>query len=115
MKNAAPFPTGGARDVGVDAASLKAKPRSPNDALTAPEAALHLGITPELLFFYTSRSFQKRHGESRQLRTLQIEGSTRLLVSELDDFDSYLLEPWADVGEARKDPPPKVLAYLHAE
>lgn len=115
MKNAAPFPTGGARDVGMAAAGFEANPPSPNDALTASEAALHLGITPELLFFYTSRSFQKRLGESRRLRTLQIEGSTRFLVSELDDFDSYLREPWAEVSEARRDPPPKVLAYLHAE
>lgn len=115
MKNAAPFPTGGARDAGIAAAGFKANPPSPNEALTASEAALHLGITPELLFFYTSRSFQKRLGESRRLGTLQIEGSTRFLVSELDDFDSYLREPWAEVGEARRDPPPKVLAYLHAE
>lgn len=83
--------------------------------MIAPEAALHLGITPELLFFYTSRSFQKRPGESRRLPTHEIEGSTRFLVLELDAFDRYLREPWAEVGEARRDPPLKVLAYLHAE
>ena len=115
MKKAAPFPNGGARDMGLAAAAFEAKQPSPNDALTASEAALHLGITPELLFFYTSRSFQKHQGEGRRLRTLQIEGSTRFLVSELDEFDSYLRDPWAEVGETRRDPPPKVLAYLHAE
>jgi tetratricopeptide (TPR) repeat protein len=87
----------------------------PNDWLNAAEAALHLGINPELLFFYTSRSFRKRPGESRQLATHEIEGSTRFLVSELDAFDRYLKEPWAEVGEARRDLPSKLLAYLHAE
>lgn len=90
-------------------------PLLPKDWLIASEAALHLGITPELLFFYTSRSFQKRPGENRRLSTHEIEGSTRFLLSELDAFDRYLREPWAEVGEARRDPPPKVLAYLHAE
>jgi tetratricopeptide (TPR) repeat protein len=87
----------------------------PKEWLTGSEAALHLGITPELLFFYTSRSFQKRPKESRRLVTHEIEGSTRFLVPELDAFDRYLREPWAEVGEARRDLPPKVLAYLHAE
>ncbi|WP_155273923.1 hypothetical protein [Xanthomonas arboricola] len=85
------------------------------DWLIAAEAALHLGITPELLFFYTSRSFQKRPGDSRQLPTHEVEGSTRFFVSDLEAFDRYLMEPWAEAGEARRDLPQKVLAYLHAE
>lgn len=94
---------------------FEAKPPLPTDWLTASEAALHLGINPELLFFYTSRSFQKGPGENRRLATHEIEGSTRFLASELDAFDRYLREPWAEVGEARRDLPSKVLAYLHAE
>lgn len=81
------------------------------NSLAAWEAALHLGITPELLFYYTSRGFQRRPGETRRLLTFYGSNSTRFLVSELDAFDNYLREPWAEVGEARRDPPQKVLAY----
>lgn len=91
------------------------KPLETGRLVAAWEAALHLGITPELLFFYTSRGFQKRPGEKRRLLTHEVDGSTRFSVSELHAFDSYLREPWAEVGEARRDPPPKVIAYLHAE
>ena len=101
--------------MGISSPGFEAPPPFSTDRLIASDAALHLGITPELLFFYTSRSFQKRPGESRRLPTHEIEGSTRFHVSELDAFDRYLREPWAEVGEARRDPPPKVLAYLHAE
>lgn len=85
------------------------------EMLVAWEAALHLGITPELLFFYTSRSFQKQPGETRHLPTRDVDGSTRFTVADLDAFDHYLRKPWAEPGEPRRDPPPKVLAYLHAE
>ncbi len=101
--------------MGISAPSFVSTPPSAADFVTPSQAALHLGITSELLFFYTSRSFQKRLGENRRLPTYEIEGSTRFLVSELDAFDRYLSEPWAEVGEARHDPPQKVLAYLHAE
>lgn len=101
--------------MGNPSPSIEAPPPLSKDRLIASEAALHLGITPELLFFYTSRSFQKRPEESRRLPTHEIESSTCFIVSELDEFDRYLREPWAEVGEARRDPPQKVLAYLHAE
>lgn len=83
--------------------------------LTPLEAACHLGITPELLFFYTSRSFRKRPGDDRRLPTHELGGVSRFLQSELDAFEGYLQEPWAEAGEDRRDPPQKVLAYLHAE
>lgn len=86
-----------------------------NDLLEAWEAALYLGITPELLFYYTSDTFRKRLNEKRGLETVQISGSTRFSLQSLDAFDDYLREPWAEVGEARRDPPQKVLAYLNAE
>lgn len=99
----------------ISSPDLEATSALPKDWLTAAEAALHLGINPELLFFYTSRNFQKLPRTSRRLATHEIEGSSRFLVSELDAFDCYLREPWAELGEARRDPPSKVLAYLHAE
>lgn len=83
--------------------------------LTPLEAALYLGITPELLFFYTSRSFRKRSDEHRRLESRQSRGVTYFVRTELDDFNSYLHEPWANLGDARRDPPQKILAYLHAE
>lgn len=83
--------------------------------LTPLEAALYLGVTPELLFFYTSNSFQKGPGLDRRLRTLNTGGATRFSRTELDDFDHYLRQPWADIGEKRRDVPQKILAYLHAE
>jgi hypothetical protein len=77
--------------------------------LVASEAALHLGITPELQFFYTSRSFQKRSVEKRRLPNFEVDGSTRFSASQLDAFDSYLREPRAEVGGARRDPPQRCL------
>lgn len=92
------------------------RPEAKEDTLLTPlEAAQHLGITPELLFFYTSKSFQKRPGTTRRLSAHSINGSTRFAQAELDAFDHYLREPWADKGEKRRDPPKKILAYLHAE
>lgn len=101
--------------MGISSSDFETTSPLPEDWMSASQAALHLGITPELLFFYTSRSFQKHPRESRRLATHEIEGSTRFLVSELDAFDLYLREPWAEAGDARRDLPPKVLAYLHAE
>jgi len=101
--------------VGTSPPSIEPATPASENSLAAWEAALRLGITPELLFFYTSRGFQKRPGEKRGLLTHEVGGLTRFSVSELDAFDSYLREPWAEVGEARRDPPQKVLAYLHAE
>jgi tetratricopeptide (TPR) repeat protein len=86
-----------------------------NDLLEAWEAALYLGITPELLFYYTSNNFRKRPGEKRYLITVQSNGSTRFPVQALDAFDDYLWEPWAEVGEPRRDMPQKLFAYLNAE
>lgn len=88
---------------------------SANTLLTPLEAAQYLGITPELLFFYTKRSFQKTLGAVRYLNTRSVSGSTRFAQAELDAFDQYLREPWADAGTKRRDPPQKIQAYLHAE
>jgi tetratricopeptide (TPR) repeat protein len=102
-------------NIDISCPDVEARATLPTDWLTAPEAALHLGISPELLFFYTSRNFQKEPKVNRRLPTHESEGSTRFLAAELDAFDRYLWEPWAAVGDARRDLPTKVLAYLHAE
>jgi hypothetical protein len=102
-------------NVGISTPSFVSLPPSATDLIDPSQAALYLGVTSELLFFYTSRSFQKRPGENRRLPTHEIDSSTRFLVLDLDEFDHYLSEPWAEVGDARRDPPQKVLAYLHAE
>lgn len=115
MKDVASQASAWASHMGNSSPSLEVPSPLSNEWLIASEAALRLGITPELLFFYTSRSFQKRREESRRLPTHEVEGSTRFLISELDAFDRYLREPWAEIGETRRDPPQKVLAYLHAE
>lgn len=83
--------------------------------LTPLEAALHLGITPELLFFYTSNSFQKGTDHTRRLETHTVHGESLFLRTELDSFDHYLQQPWAEVGQKRRDIPQKILAYLAAE
>ncbi|KIF59424.1 hypothetical protein [Pseudomonas fluorescens] len=96
--------------------SLSERPNTnANTLLTPLDAAQYLGITPELLFFYTSKSFQKRYGEARRLNTRNDSGSTLFSQIELDAFDQYLREPWADTGTKRRDPPQKILAYLHSE
>lgn len=93
-----------------------ASPNLEAETLLSPrKAAHHLGITPELLFFYTSRSFQKRPGDNRRLGTREVAGATCFERGELDAFDSYLREPWAEASEKRREVPQKVLAYLHAE
>ena len=87
----------------------------PSDLLCGLEAAEHLGITPELLFAYTSRRFWKSSVKKRCLRTEDVEGKTRFRRGELDDFDRYLGEPWGDPGSPRIDPPKCVENHLRAE
>jgi hypothetical protein len=72
--------------------------------LTPLEAAYHLGITPELLFAYTRSRFRKSRTEARRLGTVEVDGTTRFNRIELDDFDRYLQQLWADPG-SRTDPP----------
>lgn len=78
-------------------------------------AACHLGITPELLFSYTRERFRKAPGQTRRLATVQRAGATWFDHAELDDFDRYLREPWAEAGAKRVAPPRCVLDHLRAE
>ena len=92
----------------------RAKARA-SDLLSGLEAAEYLGITPELLFAYTSRRSWKSSVKKRCLKTEDVEGKTRFRRGELDDFDRHLGEPWGDPGSPRNDPPRCVENHLRAE
>ena len=82
--------------------------------LTPLEAALHLGITTELLFHFTKRNFGKSRG-FRALETIEQHGQTRFSLSELDEFDCLLAGPWSDASEDRPAIPKAILDHLRAE
>ncbi|MDE9465099.1 hypothetical protein [Xenorhabdus bovienii] len=56
--------------------------------LTPLEAAYYLEIIPELLFFYTSKNFQKRSGVARHLQASDTPAITTI--------DSSSEEEWWD-------------------
>jgi len=78
---------------------------APLATLSPLEAAIHLGITPELLFGYTRHTFCKSQAQRRRLRTVNVEGATCFGRDELDSFDCYLREPWVDTGDQRVSQP----------
>ena len=82
--------------------------------LTPLEAAHHLGITTELLFQFTKRSFGKTTG-LRSLQTVEKDGQTRFSLPELDAFDSLLGGEWCDSSEHRPSIPKGILDHLRAE
>ena len=82
--------------------------------MTLLEAAHHLGITPELLIGYTNSRFRKSKSKRRRLKRVEIRGKTHFLRAELDDFDRYLREPWAEPGTRRISPPKCVVDHLRA-
>lgn len=85
------------------------------DLLTPLEAARHLGITPELLTAYARPSFRKRPGDARPLRSISVHGRIRYSRSDLDAFDAYLQQPWADGGNERPAVPGAIIKHLVAE
>lgn len=85
-----------------------------NNLLSPLAAAHHLGITSELLFQYTKKSFAKASG-LRALGTVERSGTTQFSISELDAFDALLAGPWPSI-DARRAPIPKaILDHLRAE
>jgi tetratricopeptide (TPR) repeat protein len=79
------------------------------------EAAHHLGVTPELLFGFTRRSFRTSPSRTRRLRTVERGGATMFAIDELDDFDLYLKQPWVEPGSPRTNPPKCIEDHLRAE
>ena len=89
--------------------------KSEDETLLTPlEAAHHLGITTELLFQFTKRSFGKTRG-LRSLHTVEQDGHTRFSLPELDSFDSILGGEWCDSSEGRPSIPRAILDHLRAE
>ena len=82
--------------------------------LTPLEAAIHLGITSELLFHFTKHSFGRSKG-FRALESVEQDGQTRFRLSELDAFDRLLSEPWSNSPEDRPAIPKAILDHLRAE
>lgn len=90
---------------------MKAK----KDEILTPLAAAHrLGITTELLFQFTKRSFGKTRG-LRALKTVEHNGQTRFSLSELIAFDNLLDGPWSNASEDRPALPKAILDHLRAE
>jgi len=86
-----------------------------DDTLLSPLAAAnHLGITTELLFQFTKRSFGKTTG-LRSLRTVDCDGQTHFSKQELDSFDANLAAPWPNSTESRPHIPKAILDHLRAE
>ncbi len=86
-----------------------------HDRILSPvQAALHLGITPELLFGYTGTAFANSSGLA-SLMTVESDGSTFFRASDLDEFDRRLAGPWVDEGAPRIAVPKCIADHLHAE
>ena len=79
------------------------------------DAAHYLGITPELLFAYVRNAPKSRLGHNRRLPTVQAEGQTAFRRSDLEDFDSYLKQPWSNNGDDRPPIPTYISEYLKVE
>ena len=89
--------------------------KSTDKELLKPLAAAHyLGITSELLFQYTKKSFAKSSG-LRALKTVEQSGSTWFSTSELNAFNSLLAGPWPSSDDRRATIPKAILDHLHAE
>jgi tetratricopeptide (TPR) repeat protein/5-methylcytosine-specific restriction endonuclease McrA len=85
------------------------------DTILEPlEAALFLGITPELLFSYT-RNAPKSLDPGRKLNTIDREGRTGFRQAALEEFEAFLRAPWAKPDDRRPRIPDYVETYLKVE
>ena len=78
--------------------------------LNVTDAAIHLGITKELLFAYIRNSPKKHLGEDRKLFTIVKEGQNFFEEEELRSFDEYLKMLWSKSGQMRP-PIPRYIKY----
>ena len=83
--------------------------------LSVTEAAIHLGITKELLFAYIRNAPKKNLGEDRKLNTVEKNGQNYFTEEELISFDTYLKQPWSKSGEPRPAIPSYIKEYLKVE
>lgn len=82
--------------------------------LTFIEAAYHLGVTPELIFYFTKNSFAKASGLPA-LQTIECEGKTRFTLKALDYFDELLSRHWCSPELPRPSIPKGISDHLRAE
>lgn len=83
--------------------------------MTDTDAAIHLGITKELLYAYVRNAPKKCKGDSRRLSSIVIEGQNYFEKEELDSFNAYLKEPWSDSASQRPPIPSYIKDYLKIE
>jgi tetratricopeptide (TPR) repeat protein len=86
-----------------------------DERVLGPLAAAHyLGVTSELLFQYTKKSFAKSSG-LRALDTVERSGSTLFSKHELNAFDELLAGQWPSADGRRPKIPKAILDHLRAE
>jgi 5-methylcytosine-specific restriction endonuclease McrA len=88
---------------------------SRTDLLSENEAAIRLGITPELLFEYTRFAPKTSLGHVRKLIYTIHDSQRGFLLDDLNAWDRYLQEPWADKDDKRPFIPTYVQRYLKVE
>lgn len=86
-----------------------------DNLLSATDAAIYMGITKELLYAYIKNAPKKHKGDSRRLSSIVVEGQNYFETEELDDFDTYLKEPWSDSASQRPPIPSYIKDYLKIE
>ncbi|MEX0810569.1 MAG: tetratricopeptide repeat protein [Chitinophagales bacterium] len=80
--------------------------------LNVTQAAIHLGITKALLMAYVRNSPKV---DGKKLNTIVKDGINYFKENELDEFNNYLKEPWAQSNEPRPAIPSYIQEYLHTE
>jgi tetratricopeptide (TPR) repeat protein len=79
------------------------------------EAAIKLGITKELLYAYIRNAPKKHLGHEKKLLTVVKNGKNYFNVTDLEEFDKYLKEPWSNSKEPRPEIPKYIQEYLKSE
>lgn len=78
------------------------------------DAAYYMAITPELLFYYTSRGFKRSTG-FEALPSHGQDGKTFFATKDLDAFDALLAGPWQHPPGEKAPVPGPVTNHLRAE
>ncbi len=94
---------------------LRAAGGAPTDLLSPTDAALLLGVTPELLYAYAVKGVRVAGGPVRRLPHTSQGGRDGFTRGDLVAYDAYLREYWADESATRPPVPPFVSDYLKVE